>query len=147
MTEDNTLQEVSRESSEGESRKKIRWSAFLRDKRYSSRPISKVETAGSMLPPGVHPEVLQRHLGEAELQVYRALNQDVVLSEEQVHLNAEIEKLKDAILNRKPVPASAQSQGMRAISPGAFRVWGLGFLCLAVLRRGLGKYLKHPNGA
>lgn len=93
----------------------IRWSTFLRDKRYTSRPISKVETSGSLVPPGVHPKVLQEHLGESEMQIHRALNRDVVLSEEQMHSQIEIEKLKDAIVKRKPMPLA---QSNRPISPG-----------------------------
>lgn len=104
-------------ASQQSSERSARWSTFLRDKRYTSRPISKVETSGSLVPPGVHPNVLQEHMGEAEMQIYRSLNREVVLSEEELHAQNEMEKLKDAIVNRKPMPF-APSNGIRPISPG-----------------------------
>ena len=56
-------------------------------------------------------------MGEAEMQIYRSLKREVVLSEEELHAQNEMEKLKDAIVNRKPMPF-APSNAIRPISPG-----------------------------
>ena len=49
-----------------------------------SRPISRVETAGSLVPPGVTLAVLAQHLGSYELGVNRCLHAEIVKTDAQV---------------------------------------------------------------
>jgi hypothetical protein len=64
--------------------KQENWATFLRNKRFTSRPISRVETAGSLVPPGVTLAVLAQHLGAYELGVNRCLHAEIVKTDAQV---------------------------------------------------------------
>jgi hypothetical protein len=95
----------------------VTWSTFLRNKRYTARPISRVETAGSLIPAGVKPAVLEQHLGEYELQVNKSLHPEFFQTDAQVRFLKEFTQVKRAIIFQEPLPEHALPPGIRATSP------------------------------
>ena len=88
---------------------------FMRNNRYTSRPISRVETCGSLLPPSVDHAVLEQHLGATELRINRMKHAKIERPEKEEQMLKEFEEMKKAIARGEPI--QAQSNGLRVGSP------------------------------
>ena len=90
----------------------------MRTKCYTSKPISQVETSGSLVPPGVSQDVLAKHLGAHELRINRSQYGREERTEGQIRMIKEFSELKNSIIFSKPMPPSAiVPPGFHSFSP------------------------------